>query len=785
MCALQAVKVPWGMRERANEVRAPPRAPHALPPVERVSLCCAQVHALIAGQRAHGAAAVFYTCAPDDVHQPLAVRRSFPIRAAKQERDVFPKAQEAAFISALRGRTADERVRDSDVEEGRKHHMDEASLQRLAAANPIASVLAFDHLAENVRTRLLCQSLERPGNLPLPNAPSFAEGANGNEGTRQERKKGVFGVCYLNRDVKECNKRAAMHEHGQLHGGCSPALLADVASNDQLRQLALDAIDTHVKGELPLEYHAIKVMQDVLKVPSRRDAAFEIPTPERTREEKETDEEWARYLNEQWWKPELLHHACVVVMNRHTHEHQATCAGAGKDGKGKGKWMCRMCAPWGHDVPRTRCVELRAHLRDEPAEEVDVDAAADDSVEVHFYIHVHGRMPALESNGMETGTDGWPDQLDRTLYRRLQATPIPLAARRSHLRRVANELLAKPKPVHVDSLFHVFGAKEVTSTLGEALLEHASSERARGPVRIIVREPIEYRCSYCYPHCLLGKKVGRDITEKERDEAIRREDNLRDLYYHAYVPTPAGCDGSDQRSLVVDLRRRLLPTEDDEEPFGGVENELAALVKKVREHEHARDRWDAVGIDEVIERIALIDAPGQRLHALLEERPEYRPHRARLDQVKLDAQHVATCMRRIKQRLLELCERGELGARRARLEQAKQAAGETVHVTRLVEQLRGLLAPDERELLGLDLEDVTRATLLEKDDGLWLRQLLNAWGSPEFVCRNGIIADWNPVMAACTAGNAVPLTLGAGSASKATAMYSVRARRSNGGGAGK
>ena len=80
----------------------------------------------------------------------------------------------------------------------------------------------------------------------------------------------------------------------------------------------------------------------------------------------------------------------------------------------------------------------------------------------------------------------------------------------------------------------MFGAKEVTSTLGEALLEHASSERARGPVRIIVREPIEYRCSYCYPHCLLGKKVGRDITEKERDEAIRREDNLRDLYYHGW-----------------------------------------------------------------------------------------------------------------------------------------------------------------------------------------------------------------------------------------------------------
>ena len=126
------------------------------------------------------------------------------------------------------------------------------------------------------------QSLERPGNLTLPN--NCLDGTDGIEGTALHRKKGVFGTCFLNRDVKECNKRAAMHEHGQAHGGVSPALLADVASNDQLRQKALDAIDTHVQGELPLEYHAIKVLQDELKVASRRDTAFEIPLPERTRE---------------------------------------------------------------------------------------------------------------------------------------------------------------------------------------------------------------------------------------------------------------------------------------------------------------------------------------------------------------------------------------------------------------------------------------------------------------------------------------------------------------------
>ena len=76
---------------------------------------------------------------------------------------------------------------------------------------------------------------------------------------------------------------------------------------------------------------------------------------------------------------------------------------------------------------------------------------------------------------------------------------------------------------------------------------------------------------YCYPHCLLGKTLvskeeyekrskelqERACTEEQRDEELRKEDNLRDLYYHAYLPTPAARDGPDQRSLVVDLRRRL------------------------------------------------------------------------------------------------------------------------------------------------------------------------------------------------------------------------------------
>ena len=156
-----------------------------------------------------------------------------------------------------------------------------------------------------------------------------------------------------------------------------------------------------------------------------------------------------------------------------------------------------MCAPWGHDVVCTRCVELRPFVpSDEPAEELDIDAAADASVEVHFYVHV---STPVDTAGTETGDNGWPAQLDRKLYNRLQPVQIPLAARRAHLRQVADRL---GNPVHTASLFHVFGGEEVTVTLGQAL-EHSPPELTNGPVRIIVREPIEYRCSYARPPALV------------------------------------------------------------------------------------------------------------------------------------------------------------------------------------------------------------------------------------------------------------------------------------------
>ena len=91
--------------------------------------------------------------------------------------------------------------------------MDEISLQKLAAANPVASVLTFAHLTENFRTNLLGYSSDRSSNLSMLMPPtSLTPQEDGVAEPEHKRMRGVFGVCTLNRDVKECNKRAAMHE---------------------------------------------------------------------------------------------------------------------------------------------------------------------------------------------------------------------------------------------------------------------------------------------------------------------------------------------------------------------------------------------------------------------------------------------------------------------------------------------------------------------------------------------------------------------------------------------
>jgi hypothetical protein len=255
--------VPWGRMERSAEIKM-----------------------LMELSRTNGAANIFYTFAPDDVHSLLGIMLSYPISGE----NVFPSIPSKELQKAL-----ESQVKETQVT--LNFNMSEKALQELADRNPIATTLTFHLLQENIRINLQGITRERKTNQEV-----------------RYRLKGMFGIQLTNHDVIECNKRASLHAHGQSHGGLTPALLGDVAGDPDLLRAATAAIDTQVQAEIPLEYHAVFVCQSFLKLSPRRDAAAMTPTPpENWREDDDA--------LDNWWT-EFRHHALITVLNRNTHKHK-------------------------------------------------------------------------------------------------------------------------------------------------------------------------------------------------------------------------------------------------------------------------------------------------------------------------------------------------------------------------------------------------------------------------------------------------------------------------------
>jgi hypothetical protein len=124
---LSGSRVPWGSRERAAEMTK-----------------------LIADHRYAGPSSIFYSVAPDDVHNLNTLRWA----SAFTGEETFPAKLPVEFLKALRGQQPSERTAytaDGSV----SFAMDETSLQLQAAKNPIACAISFDHLVDNIRTNLL------------------------------------------------------------------------------------------------------------------------------------------------------------------------------------------------------------------------------------------------------------------------------------------------------------------------------------------------------------------------------------------------------------------------------------------------------------------------------------------------------------------------------------------------------------------------------------------------------------------------------------------------------
>jgi hypothetical protein len=191
------------------------------------------------------------------------------------------------------------------------------------------------------------------------------------------------------------------------------------------------------------------------------------------------------------------------------------------------------------------------------------------------------------------------------------------------------------------------------------------------------------------------------------DEAVRRSDDERMLLFTA--KEPAAREGRrDRRALVVELQRRCPPRPDE----------------RLRMEQ-------GEGIEAVDDELEAFVKKVSNTH-----KPRVFPATPEGDR---DAHATLARMVAPGQRLAALLE-----------EDGLQALGK---------KLRELAEPP----MGASGDAAARQTRGEE-----VRALLHAWQG--MTCRNGIIADWNEALAACTGGNAVPYHLGAGMGSKAASM---------------
>ena len=283
----------------------------------------AEVTKHIAATRYFGLGSVFNSVSPDDVHDPLSIRMSFPTTGAEE----FPASAPDSFYDALVAPDAAGQHRGSAPGED----MRESTLQRLADNNPVATSAIFHKRANMLVNDLIGIDTSARGNVRVDG---------------EDRLTGIHGICVTWKDVTECNKRKSLHLHGKGFGGLCPELFSDVADDPELMARACSALDSQVIGELPIAYHALSVLQrhstrstdDERPVAKRRDAAVTH----------------CHALQPIVDLSEFLHHANVSAANRGVHEHKATCT-CGK----RGVTGCRMCFGRVHGQPYTCAICLQ------------------------------------------------------------------------------------------------------------------------------------------------------------------------------------------------------------------------------------------------------------------------------------------------------------------------------------------------------------------------------------------------------------------------------------------
>lgn len=657
-----------------------------------------------------------------------------------------------------------------------------------------------------MRENLIGQSSKRLTNKPL-----------------EERPKGMWGINSSNHDVKECNDRASMHVHGQSHGGASPGLIADVAADPELLRQVLEALDTQVSAELPLEYHAVYLAQRALHVSKRRDPAHEAPAPPSSKSAYATDSVYApyrqrglsyeAYRDKVWW-PEFEHFAFTVVMNKQSHEHMKSCTKTDR-----GKVGCRFCAVWPHAIERTRCLELRVIPTDGPPPDKGHEfrcpiCYADGALGQRTDLSDDQRQLALKAEDTRrdifftahdvSRADGGNQVDARLLSVELRRRLMPIKEDehehgalfdRQQMRELINSI-GVGLDTDADSL-----APSDSETQSEADSEAAEMELV-DEFAVLVERATETRLPYPFVDPRFAFTVDLSEARSTLRRLMAKGQRLHKLLAHPELAS---------------LRERMdALTVDPLKPAA-----CAADSMQAGHAQHEQDR--ATLLFRVLEDLTWPepkkpqprDALGHLIKQATRERRPWRyfeQHRELADDnTDLWAEARATLRGLMAegQPLQRLLARDEFAALRARIEMLAaeprpETAGDglepedeltddemdvdeshchccsgATHCSKVAKPARPAPPSDGADVAELEVRREKRDARCRAE----LFNLLNlwSWADPNdpkhdcvMPCRNGLIADFTTVLSGCTKGNAVPYTLGAGAGSKAGAMYQIK-----------
>jgi len=191
--------------------------------------------------------------------------------------------------------------------------------------NPVATTLFYEKFVDALFSEL------------VGTPPSHKRKISHSTGNTS-RTRGFLGMNFGWSYVNETNARKSLHFHAAVHGGPSPALLADVAGYPDLEKVVNRALDSIYCAEVPIELHAVDVARKLLKCPAPKHTFYQ-PTIT------SSDGDTIAFDRE----------AATIAMHTGFHTHAATCRKSASGKKG-----CRMARPAGHPVPATRLLAITA-----------------------------------------------------------------------------------------------------------------------------------------------------------------------------------------------------------------------------------------------------------------------------------------------------------------------------------------------------------------------------------------------------------------------------------------